>query len=349
MNYKRIRRLIEEAIERLQLDLKGYTVYTEAGTGLFAVTPVIAILAGAEKVFTISKDTSYGSAEDAFFEVREILNNEKLSKKIVKTSKINQNHLYETDILTNLGHVRPIDKSLINKLNSNKVVIPYMCEAWEIRLGDVDLSYCFKKNIPVMGTNEEHPSVNCFDSCGILAVKLLLEAGLEIKGNKIAIYSQDKFGKVIFSAIRLLGADVRIFDEVSELINNEWFRQLDALIISDYMSTHQIIGIDGIIDLEVILNNSPNVVLIPFAGAFDKEYVDSFNIQVYPNESLPSTRMIRTLAYLGAKPTIDLLAGGLKVGQIMRNIKETNNSANKVMEISRNIVDYKGLAQRIDI
>ncbi|MGE7809776.1 hypothetical protein [Lysinibacillus capsici] len=350
MNYPRVRRLINEAITKLNLNLKGYTVYTEAGTGLYAVTPAIAIFAGAEKVYAISKDTNYGTAAEAFQEVEKIINDTELSRKLVKTFTKDSQHLYEADIVTNLGHVRPINEDIIKQLNLNKVVIPYMCEAWEQRIGDVDIFKCFKNNIPVMGTNEEHELINCFDSCGILAVKLLLEANLEIKGNKIAVYSTDKFGRVIYSTLKSLNADVKLFDNIKEIESDkEWLNNLDALIIADYLEKKQIVGKNGIINLRDISVNSPDVVIIPFAGEFDKEYADFFHLHIHPNESLSAIRMSRTLAHLGPKPTIDLLAGGLKVGQIMRNLKETTNSMEEVINRSANLSGWEGLAQRIKI
>jgi hypothetical protein len=54
---------IEDAIDRLELDLSGKVVLTEAATGAYIVTPVIAALAGAE-VYAFTKDTRYGTVAD---------------------------------------------------------------------------------------------------------------------------------------------------------------------------------------------------------------------------------------------------------------------------------------------
>ena len=45
---RRLVRLMTAAIERCQLDLAGQVVLTEAATGAYAVTPVLAALAGAQ-------------------------------------------------------------------------------------------------------------------------------------------------------------------------------------------------------------------------------------------------------------------------------------------------------------
>jgi hypothetical protein len=51
------------AIDRLALDLEGRTVPTEAATGAYAVTPVLAALAGAH-VLALGNATRHASAAD---------------------------------------------------------------------------------------------------------------------------------------------------------------------------------------------------------------------------------------------------------------------------------------------
>ena len=48
------------AIERCQLDLAGQVVLTEAATGAYAVTPVLAALAGAQ-VYALAAATRYAT------------------------------------------------------------------------------------------------------------------------------------------------------------------------------------------------------------------------------------------------------------------------------------------------
>ena len=58
-------------IEALGLDLDGLEVVTEAATGAYACTAVIAALAGA-RVTAMARDTArHGSAEDAFVATRD--------------------------------------------------------------------------------------------------------------------------------------------------------------------------------------------------------------------------------------------------------------------------------------
>lgn len=350
MEYLRILRLIKECISNLKLNLDGYTVYTEVGTGPFICTPVIAALAGAEKVYALANNTIHGTIADSFSQLDLLLEATGLNLNIEKVTEKKREHFKQTDILTNLGPIRPIDFKTISMLDETRAVVPYMCEAWEIRPGDVDIQCCFDNNIPVMGTNEDHPLVDCINSSGLIVVKLLLEYGLEIRKNRIIIYSKDKFGGIIKKYLTLLEAEVILVEDELHLYENALVENADALIIADYNNHQKLISDQGLININRIKQINPSMVLIPFAGYVNLEYVKKINLKMYPMENLESYRMIRTLAYLGYQPTLSLLAAGLKVGQIMRELK-ANQEFGNVFELMENAKSYSGfrdLAQIIN-
>ena len=61
LDARRLVRLMESAVERCQLDLSRRTVLTEAASGAYVVTPVLAALAGAD-VYALAAGTSYATA-----------------------------------------------------------------------------------------------------------------------------------------------------------------------------------------------------------------------------------------------------------------------------------------------
>ena len=63
LNPQRLVRLMRDAVERCELDLSGKVILTEAATGAYVVTPVLAVMAGAEKVFAVTKDTRHGTVQ----------------------------------------------------------------------------------------------------------------------------------------------------------------------------------------------------------------------------------------------------------------------------------------------
>ena len=60
----RLTDLMRSAIERCNLDLSGLTVLTEAATGAYVVTPVIAAMAGARRVLAVTQSTRYGTVDE---------------------------------------------------------------------------------------------------------------------------------------------------------------------------------------------------------------------------------------------------------------------------------------------
>jgi hypothetical protein len=48
----------------MRIDLSGAVVVTEAATGAYAVTPVLAAMAGAEFVVGVTRETRYGTADE---------------------------------------------------------------------------------------------------------------------------------------------------------------------------------------------------------------------------------------------------------------------------------------------
>ena len=134
-----IKNIVIDSINKINLDLSNLTVLTEAATGSWSFTPIIAGLAQAESIICITKDSKYGDSTQI------IKNFSKLSKYfgIENKIQIHKNLLPATikkaDIITNSGFVRPIEKKFINLLKPT-AVISLMWEPWEYREKDLDLS-----------------------------------------------------------------------------------------------------------------------------------------------------------------------------------------------------------------
>ena len=62
-NKERMRKIVKGSIDRFNLNLDGFTIFTEAASGIYAYIPVIAGLANAKMVYAIAKDSKYGRKE----------------------------------------------------------------------------------------------------------------------------------------------------------------------------------------------------------------------------------------------------------------------------------------------
>src|SRR3954451_5381304 len=165
---RRLVRLMRAAVDRCDLDLKGLTVLTEAASGAYVVTPVLAAMAGAD-VLAVAAGNAYSSDE----EIRELTLGiarlagvmDRIELVVGKDAAI----IGSADIVTNSGQVRPIDAETVSHLKPSAVV-PLMYESWEYREADLDLEACRARGIAVAGTNERHPAVDVFSYLGEMAL-----------------------------------------------------------------------------------------------------------------------------------------------------------------------------------
>lgn len=332
-NPYRVRRLIEDAIKFNQLDLTGLVVFTEAASKNYVVTPIIAAMARA-KVYAITSDSPYGKAKvlkeftynfAEFCDVRD-----KIEVVLEKKKDI----ISQANIITNLGFVRPIDKNFVEMMNE-KAVIPYMCEAWEYREGDIEIMTCESKNIPVMATNEDSPRLEVFDFCGNLCVKLLFELEIEVYKSKIVVLSGDKFGKVIEKHLRAIGADIYLIENLKSEVSRRYLEDSDALVVADYTHNNVFVGAEGAqISAKELVELSRRISVIQFAGDVDIDELDKYDIPCFPQKKIGKFRMGMTLAELGPKPVIDLHCAGLKVGEVMARARQSGKSVEEAKKIA---------------
>ncbi|MCA9401903.1 MAG: hypothetical protein KC713_09760, partial [Candidatus Omnitrophica bacterium] len=192
-------RLLSESIltnvKRLDLDLTNRSIVTECATGHYVCTPLIALLSNAQSVTAFGQNTQYGTFEQAkqlLMDTAEFMGLPLERLTVTNERTLLKQRLHRADILTNTGHLRPIDKEMIACL-PEKAVIPLMYESWEYREGDLDLREAQKKGIRVIGTNECLPEVNIFDFLGELVIKSLLNVGIDILGHTIILVCDNPF------------------------------------------------------------------------------------------------------------------------------------------------------------
>jgi hypothetical protein len=331
LNPSRLLSLIQRQISFLQLDLSGLTVLTEAASGSFVVTPVIASLAGARRVIALTRDSHYATTNDVISQTRalELLCNVKIVSEI--HTKRSLDLFSDADIVTNLGFVRPLDKDTVFAMKPT-AVIPLMCENWEFRPGDVDLNACKSRNIPVAGTNEDFPGLDVFSYSGFLCAKMLFEAHIEIHKSNILVVSSDKFGIVIARHLSEFGANVTLVDNLRTIpLAN--LPDLDAIVVADYTQSDTIIGRSGDISPESLAANAMGVTIVQFAGVVEVGELSALGIKVYPGMDLSPRRMAQTLAYLGPRPVLELHAAGLKVGELMLKNETLNLQWKNLVQI----------------
>lgn len=308
---------INKYINKLELNLDGYNVLTEVGTGLYNYIPIIPVLAGANHVMAWTRDSVYGKADDIISDCRMKLDKIGYSGSIEFFSgALDKDHLKQADIITNSGFLRPLDEEKL-QFAKDSAVIPLMYENWELRENDIDIKYCLSKNIKVAGTNENHDIINVFNHIGPLAIKMAFEAGYEILGNNIIVWSADDFGNVITKAFKSLNPNSLLmttdFNQVKKLI-----KDTDFVFISDYDEKRSFTN-NNFFGLKELCPLNPNVGLVHLYGDLDYKEIKKMGILLFPSKNGYAQKMSFTLNHLGINPFIALLTAGFKVGQYLLN------------------------------
>ncbi len=315
LNHRRLVRLMNAAIDRCGLDLAGYTVLTEAASGAYVVTPVLAAMAGAD-VYALGTGTAYASADEIEAATTGLAKLAGVADRVRLIRRKAAEYVAAADIVTNSGQVRPIDSEMIAQMKPSSVV-PLMYEGWEYRASDVDLEACRARNIAVAGTNEQHSSVEVFSFLGLMAIKQLNDAGIEVRGSRIVLMCDNSFGPFIVRELENVGAEVAVTQRLTAEVLSPF---CDAILVAMRPREEHVITAA---DAELIQHVVPDAVLVQYWGDADRAAMAAAGVPVWPEQPPRSGHMGVLPSALGPEPIIRLQAGGLKVGQILaRGIDE---------------------------
>jgi hypothetical protein len=310
---------IDSSIKGLGLDLDGLTVLTEIGSNYYFYLPFIAAMAGAKKVYAWTATNRYFDCDELIRKAKALSDALHLSDRIeFAVNERPASHVRAADILTNSGFLRPLNEDLLRDCG-DKTVIPLMFEAWELRASDIDIDYCRRRNIRVAGTWESHPSIRVFESVGPLAVKLAMEAGLEVYQNRVLVWSDDDFGAVSADYFRKMSAaDVLQTTDKAKAL--EYLRTADFIYFCPNHEKRLVVAGDekgAIFTTSELRNANPWLTVVHLYGRLDHEELEAAGLSVYPRQSGRAEFMSKTLTYLGMIPTLNLLCAGLKVGELL--------------------------------
>lgn len=338
--------LIDKLIKQvnvLNLNLKGKIVLTEAASGAYIVTPLVAAIAGA-KVYAFSKSTSYGTLEEIFANTQQIIDqNKHLKLDITFIKELTPEIIKSADIITNSGHLRPLDKSKLQYAKDG-VVIPLMYEAWEWRDSDMDLDYIKRRGFKIGATNERHPEIDVFNYLGDMAVKQIFDAGICPYGNDFLLVCNNDFGPFIAKTLSKLCSNLGVIDldenkEKYLLDKIDWiggfpnvkipkkYKNSEAIIFTAYPFDKIWIGNNAIISILELKNQLSNPYLLRFCGDIDCSSFDLNQFKYFPKK-VGSGHMGILPSEIGFDPIIKLQSGGLKVGELLLNNEIMYNNFN---------------------
>ncbi len=314
-SYARCKRIIEDAIKRLELNLCGINVLTELASGNFIVTPIIAALSGADRVYLVCKDSRYGSVSELLIYLYEFADYCQISKDVFQLVDSKESVAKHVHLVTNSGFVRPIDSAFIGKLPDD-AAISLMFESWEFRKEDLDLASCIMHNVPVLGVNERNENLRIFRYVGMSVLKLLLEEDIEVFKGRFLLLSSGDYLKEIKTVLENNDAEVVCIDSMNPITKElEVEGVYDALIVAEQQNSDCLISENSGYINKRVLRRCEKVIHI--AGVLDDEYLRKQEILKYPSREIGYGYMTVTTDYVGVRPVIELNTGGLKVGQLL--------------------------------
>jgi hypothetical protein len=306
---RRLIRLMSEAIDQCHLNLSGLTVLTEAATGAYVVTPVIAAMAGAG-VYALAAGTAYASSEEIQELTAELARLAAVTDRIELVHRKDNTIVDSADIITNSGQVRPIDADMVSHMKPSSVV-PLMYESWEYRRTDVDLEACRARNITVAGTNERHPDVDVFSFLGQMAIMQLHDAGIAVRGSRVLLLCDNDFSSFIMHDLKSAGADV---NQARKLTADVLSPHCDAVILAMHPREAPVLTA---IEARLLGQKAPGAVLIQYWGDADRAALADAGVPVWPREAPRAGHMGILPSAVGPEPIVRLQTGGLKVGQVL--------------------------------
>lgn len=353
MNYTESRKAqLLAFIRKLDLDLTGLTIYTEAASGHYANAPILTALAGAKKVYAQTEDSPYSSANDVIKHTNELAQRLAVEDRISVFEGRNHEALASADIITNSGFVRPFNLDLLCVVKSS-AVIPLMWETWEIRESDFDLSYCKHKDILVMGTNEQHPMCNMGNYIGWLSLKLLFELGFDGGGvlviGNTSIPAEPIVQCLKNSGINVCWASKDTTADVSYTQLNQHFLQhgqhYSHVIFAEHEHDDKFLSENGLLTIDMVKKVNPSLKIGVICGNVDAEALNMSGIKFAPAAIKPFGFISYQPYLMGERPVLTLFSAGLKVAESMARAKlsgKTNKEAAKYALQHSPAMDFNG-------
>ena len=323
----RLVRLMREAIQRCELDLRGSVVLTEAAIGAYVVTPILAAMAGAECVFAVTRSTRYGSIDQVMAQTRAVAKLADVDGLIRITVEKSADVMARADIITNSGHVRPIDHTTVGYFKPTAVV-PLMYESWEYRSADLDLIACRAKGIAVAGTNERHSAVDVFSYLGIMAVKLLLDAGIAVHGSRMLLLCDNPFAQFIERGLSGAGAVVDCVRGLSAANNDASY---DAIVIALLPRSKPVLDHANAKHIKKTWNGAA---IVQFWGDIPRDSFVEYDVPMWPPQQPAPGHMGILPSEVGPEPVVRLQSGGLKVGELLWRARLEGHESDQAVQLA---------------
>jgi hypothetical protein len=175
----------------------------------------------------------------------------------------------------------------------------------------VDLAACAERGIRVAGTNERHPNVDVFSYLGIMAVKLLLDAGVAVYRSRILVVCDNPFAPFIQAGLEAARAKVTM---TRALTGESLAGDFDAVLVATKPRPEVTVGPA---EAQLVASRAPGAVVAQYWGEIDRPTLESAGVACWPPVGPKPGHMGVLPSAVGPEPIVRLQSGGLKVAEVL--------------------------------
>lgn len=336
MKNKQLLKIIQQSIKQFKLDLSGLNVLIPAHGVEPCINPIMASLAGAKNIYVQSMDVN------AINDIT-IYKNENDSE-IIFIEKETSQVLSSVDIIIKGGDISQIDTKYIAALKENCVISYYPKNFDFYDVQGINLEECTNKKIPVVSVNPNDSNLMLYKYISQVILKRFNEINLDLFRSRTLIVGYGELFESVLSLLKTCGsyvyaANLEKMQDKSYIIKH--LADMDSIVVVDYPQKYgNIIGTDGFITIEDILNINPEVKIMHLAGKIQTNPLNLGKIFYMPERIKQNSLSINEYD-LGLRAIIDTSAATMKAAETLIKIKNRSVlSADSV--ISYNIVNANG-------
>ena len=156
-----------------------------------------------------------------------------------------------------------------------------------------------------------------FSFLGVLAVRLLNDAGVAVYKSSVLLMCDNLFSDFIRRGLEQAGASVEVVANISEA---DATATHDAILVAATPRPGTVLSES---DAKQIATAWPGAVVAQYLGDLDRSLLSSLGITVWPRLEPQHGHMGILPAEIGPEPTVRLQSGGLKVGEILWRYRDS--------------------------
>ena len=166
-------------------------------------------------------------------------------------------------------------------------------------------------SVRAAGTNERHPDIDVFSYLGVMAVKLLLDAGVAVYRSRVLLVCDNPFAPFVRGGLAAAGAEVEVVDSLAAGVPAGGF---DAVVVA---TTPRPQAAVGPAEAALIAERAPGAVVAQFWGEIDRAALAASGVPYWPAVGPKPGHMVVLPSAVGPEPIVRLQAGGLKVAEVL--------------------------------